>query len=152
MKRSWLQDYGIYISTKKKIQCKNVRPFLQRQNIYWLVQTLKVSWLANLSHLRLSCVVSDVQKKRPPETLICSKSKMGRPWKLKLHQPVYLIRFNSLVTFQNSRSPHSRFRAFQSFRRHSFFVHPLFNWFQSISYLSKPSYYKKQLFLHFVKS
>ena len=30
-------------------------------------------------------------KKRPPETLKCSKSKTWRPRKLKLHRPVYLI-------------------------------------------------------------
>ena len=32
------------------------------------------------------------QKMRPPETLNCSESKMWRPRKLKLHQPVNLIR------------------------------------------------------------
>ena len=61
----------------------------------WIFRWVELQWKGSSPAACTAALYSHkgwTNKKRLPKTLKCSKSKMWRPRKLKLHQPDYLIR------------------------------------------------------------
>ena len=87
----------------------------------------------------LCCLKGEQKRTRPPETLRCSKSKTWGPRMLKLHQPVYLIRYTGWWSFRVIGLQVLGLEHFKVSGGLVFFAHPLVDFLITFSWLCHDS-------------